>query len=39
MAKVTGGRNDPALTEALISDSQDVSAGCTARGLRLPADV
>src|SRR3954470_3024305 len=34
MAKVTGGRNDPALTEALIADSQDALRWLHGKGLR-----
>lgn len=34
MVKVTGGRNDPVLTEALVSDSQDVLRWLHGRGLR-----
>jgi tricarballylate dehydrogenase len=34
MAKVTGGNNDPVLTDALISDSQDVLRWLHGKGLR-----
>lgn len=34
MAKVTGGRNDPDLTEVLIADSQDVLRWLHGKGLR-----
>lgn len=34
MAKVTDGRNDPVLTDALISDSQDVLRWLRGKGLR-----
>ena len=34
MAKVTGGRNDPALTDALVADSQDVLRWLHGKGLR-----
>jgi tricarballylate dehydrogenase len=34
MAKVTGGRNDPALTEVLVSESQDAIRWLHGKGLR-----